>query len=147
MSTSLLTGLSGFQAGNQRLDARANNIANAQSTGPIPTTGPNQPANAGPATGGASNSGRQVYQAVSVDTQAQAGGGARTLLSPTLPSYVQQYDPESTDANDQGLVAAPNVDVAGQLIGSIADAAYSKANASVIRTADELLKQAINLKS
>ncbi len=142
MSTSLITGLSGFQAGNQRLDARANNIANAQSTGPIPTTGPNQPAN-----GGTANSGRQVYQAISVDTQAQVGGGARTLLSPTLPSYVQQYDPESTDANDQGYVAAPNVDVTGQLIGSIADAAYSKANASVIRTADDLLKQAINLKS
>ncbi len=142
MSTSLITGLSGFQAGNQRLDARASNIANAQSNGPIPTTGPNQPVSGGTAT-----TGRQVYQAVSADTQAQAGGGARTLLSPTLPSYVQQYDPGSSDASDQGYVAAPNVDASGQLIGSIADAAYSKANASVIRTADDLLKQAINLKS
>jgi len=138
MSTTLLTGLSGFQAASVRLDARSSNIANVQSNGPLPTN----PGATPPVSGGPS-----VYQAVEPVSQATVGGGAKTLLSPTIPGYVQQYDPNSSFANSDGLVAAPNVDLAGQITASIADSAYSKANAAIIRTGDELLRQAINLKS
>jgi flagellar basal-body rod protein FlgC len=142
MSTTLLTGLSGFQAASVRLDARSSNIANVQSNGPLPTNPGPTPGATPPVSGGPS-----VYQAVEPVTQATVGGGAKTLLSPTTPGYVQQYDPNSSFANSDGLVAAPNVDLAGQITASIADSAYSKTNAAIIRTGDELLRQAINLKS
>ncbi len=141
MSSTLLTGLSGFQAANARLDARASNIANVLSNGPIPSTPPTQPV--GPSASGSA----QVYQSVEPVTQAGPGGGARTLLSPSTPSYVQQYSPDPSFANAQGVVAAPNVDLASQIVSSVADSAYAKANAAIIRTGDELLHQAINLKS
>jgi flagellar basal-body rod protein FlgC len=141
MSSSLLTGLSGFQAADARLGARASNLANIQSTGPLP---------ADPAAPNAANTQagkRQAYQAVEPVTQSVSGGGVKTLLQPTSPAFIQQYAPDSTDANAQGLVAAPNIDLTAQITGSILDSAYAKLNASVIRTSDEVLQTAINLKT
>jgi flagellar basal-body rod protein FlgC len=141
MSSSLLTGLSGLQAADARLGARASNLANLQSSGPLPAD-PASPPAASTAAGT-----RQVYQAVEPVSQSVPGGGVKTLLQPTSPAFIQQYAPDSTDANAQGLIAAPNVDIAAQITGSILDSAYSKLNASVIRTSDELLQTAINLKT
>jgi flagellar basal-body rod protein FlgC len=141
MSSSLLTGLSGFQAADARLGARASNLANIQTIGPLPA----DPAS--PAAANSTTSNSHVYQAVEPVTQSAAGGGVKTLLQPTSPAFIQQYAPDSADANAQGLVAAPNVDLTAQITGSILDSAYAKLNASVIRTSDDLLQTAINLKA
>ena len=141
MSSSLITGLSGFQAADARLGARASNLANIQSTGSLP---------ADPASPTAANipaGTRQAYQAVEPVTQSLSGGGVKTLLQPASPAFIQQYAPDSADANAQGLVAAPNVDLTAQITGSIQDTAYAKLNASIIRASDELLQTAINLKT
>jgi flagellar basal-body rod protein FlgC len=58
--------------------------------------------------------------------------GIRTTLAPREPSYTPAYEPSSPHANEQGLVAAPNVDITKEIVDSMmAEIAY-KASAKVI---------------
>jgi flagellar basal body rod protein FlgC len=48
--------------------------------------------------------------------QSDSGSGTVAYTVPVSPAYVATYDPQSPDANGQGLVAAPNVDLAQELV-------------------------------
>jgi len=113
---------SGMAAASASLTASASNIANMQSDGPVPATGPLQPAP--PTTG-------SVYQAVSASRQTSPGRGVTPLIFPTLPSYTLIYDPSAPYANLQGMVAAPNVDPATEAVNQISASAAFRANLAV----------------
>lgn len=146
MSDALSIGLSGLTAATTRLAARASNIANATSDGSVAASAA---AASGAAASGATTppSDAVAYRAVSANIVATAGGGTRTLIAPTSPAFIQEYQPDSAFADAKGLVAAPNVDLGAEITGQIQDGAYAKANAAVIRAADDLLRKAIDLKS
>jgi flagellar basal-body rod protein FlgC len=132
------TAVSGLQAATTRLDGAAANTANMRTRGPVPETPPSEalPPSAGDGTG--------VYQAV--DTVQTADKGAvRAKHVPTLPSYLLEYDPESALANEDGVVAAPNVDPVEQTVEQIEAQRAFAANLSVIRTADEMERSLLNL--
>src|SRR5262249_28760103 len=118
----------------------ASNIANVATTGPVPTNSPGQPITT-PAVG---STGDQVYQAVEPQTQ-DLGGGVVSRLAPGLPSYVQQYQPDSPDANAQGLVAAPAINRDANFVSLAADAAYAKANLAVVKVGSEIQQDTLNL--
>lgn len=125
------TALSGLQASMMRLNASASNIANVSSTGPIP-----------PVTAAQNPSGQQaqpaVYQAIRAQQSDVKGGGTVATYRPVSPSYRLQSDPSSPYANAQGLVAAPNVDLASELTEQLSAALAFKANLKVIETANRL---------
>ncbi|HYG89830.1 MAG TPA: flagellar basal body rod C-terminal domain-containing protein [Azospirillum sp.] len=140
MNVALTTALSGLTAATRRLDASASNTANARTTGPMPADGKLASVQRTPP------SGAPYVPVRAVDT-AQATGGVRSALVSASPGLHAEYQPDSADANAQGLVAAPNVDVAQEVTQQIAAGATYKANAKVARTADEMLKSVLDMKA
>jgi len=126
MIAPLATALSGALAQSERVGAAAANLANQSSVGALS----GQPA---------------AYRPVSVATVAQAGGGTAAVSRPVSPATLPAYDPSAGYADARGLVDTPNVDSGTELLTLIsADLAY-KTNLKVMRTADEMTRQALNL--
>jgi flagellar basal-body rod protein FlgC len=115
---------SGMQAASLQLAASASNIANMQSDGPLPASAPGAETPA------------SAYQPVTVNETAAPGGGVQTSLSPIVPGAVLAYDPSAPFANLQGMVAAPNVDPAAEMVNQLTAAIAFKANLAVFKAAE-----------
>lgn len=135
---SIGTALSGALAQTQRLANSANNVANQRSTGAIPAAdGTVQPGQT------------QAFQPQNLSQTAVTGPngqgqGTRVVARPTTPAYIPEYQPDSTDANEQGLVAAPNVDPVTERVDQISSLRAFQANLATIRAQDELERSAID---
>jgi flagellar basal-body rod protein FlgC len=155
MST-LSIATSGLSAASLRLNVAASNIANVLTTGPLP------PAN-GPAAGGSGASGGgagassnnsnfpAAYVPLQVNQVDQSSGatpgGTVATVSSVSPSFVPQSDPSAPFANQDGLVAAPNVDLAGQFV-QLLTAKYSfAANAKVIQAYNNTTKSLLDIRA
>ncbi len=121
MNSIFSTAISGMNAAVARLSNAATNIVNASSTGKIPSS-----------TGEKTT----AFEPQDIVTLSNDRGddhlGVRAETVPRDPSYVPVYSPSSPDANEQGLIAAPNVDLAREILDVMtAELAY-KASAKVI---------------
>ena len=134
---SISIALSGMIASMARLNAAASNVANARTEGRVPATPPSQPVP--PAQDGEP----QVYQAVDV-AQTSVEGGTLAGERLVLPSYVKQYDPSARFADAQGMIAAPNVDLTREVLNEVEAVNAYKANAKVMKAADEMAKSLLD---
>ena len=66
-------------------------------------------------------------------------------LVPVDPAYRLSYDPASRHADARGMVAAPNVNIASELVEQIAARLAFEANLKVIATANDLERRSIQL--
>jgi flagellar basal-body rod protein FlgC len=115
-----------MKAATIRANAAASNIANAGTTG---------------AREGADGPAPYVPLDV-VQTSAPDGTAAQTIER--NPSSVPAYQPDAAFADNQGLVAAPNVDLAGETVDLQQAATAYKANAAVARVANEISHEFLN---
>lgn len=133
MADTLSIALSGLMAQSQRLAASASNIANISTTGVLPT--PQSPAST-------------VYKPLSVSytalTAGGTGAGVRAEVAPDPNGYSPVYDPSSIYANNEGFIAAPNVDLVREAVNAIETKLLFKANLSVIKTHKEMLGELLN---
>ena len=131
MST-LSIATSGLSAASLRLDVAANNIANALTTGPLPATS----GSGAPAGGSSSNNLNlpAVYVPLQVNQAAQSSGGTVATASAVSPGFSAQSDPGAWFANQDGLVAAPNVDLASQFVQLLTAKYAFAANAKVVQS-------------
>ena len=118
------------------MSVAASNIANARTTGPLPASG---------------GSGTPAYVPLRVDQVTQSSGsmpgGTVATVSTVSPSYTAQSDPGAAFANEDGLVAAPNVDLASEFV-QMAAAKYSFiANAKVIQAYAETEQTLLDIKT
>jgi flagellar basal-body rod protein FlgC len=112
--------LSGLSAASLRLRVSASNVANASSSGPLPGTA----ASAGfPA----------AYTPQRVDQVEQAGGGTSAGVGAVSPATVTVFDPTAPYADSEGMVASPNVDLAGEIVQQMMARISFAANAQVVR--------------
>ncbi len=130
LSTAFNIARSGLMAQSLRVETAASNIANASSRGPLPDDASNSETSDG------------LYQPLTVRLSpvitGATPGGVQATVVPITPAYVSVYEPGSSFANEDGMVAAPNVDLAQNMVTlSEAKAAY-KANLAVIETVDEM---------
>lgn len=123
------TALSGIRAATLRLDASANNIANANSTGPTPAS--------------ANQSGAQVYQPLSVQQSPLQNGGVSAQVVRSDKPAVPTYDPASPYTDAQGMIASPDVDIVSEMIDQLTAKLTYDANLSVVKTADEMQQSLI----
>jgi len=133
MSETLTIAVSGMKAAVARVMNAASNLVNASSTGRLPST---------------SGEKATSYQPTDVVTLSDSAGdnnlGVHTKVVARDPAYTVAPDPRSPDANTQGLVAAPNVDIASELIDmKMAELSY-KANARVIRAQTNMDKDLLD---
>ncbi len=125
---------SGLTAQRLRMDVAASNIANAQSTR---TQGGQQ---------------GQPYQEQAVVFQAQQMGPAWADQGVSAVSIVQStrpntrvYDPNNPDADQEGFVTYPNVDIASQMTDMMAASRSYQVNATVAQAAKQQAIDAIDL--
>jgi flagellar basal-body rod protein FlgC len=133
MAKALMIAVSGLNDAVKRMVNVASNLVNASSTGRLPKT-PDEKATS--------------YQPTDVVTLSNSAYGdnlgVQSTIRPREPAYTVARDPRSPDANAEGLVAAPNVDIASELIAAkMAEISY-KANAAVIRAEREADKELLD---
>ena len=136
MSSILSIAASGMAAASQRLQVSAENIANTESDGPLPLAG---------AAVQAQYPGAYVPQ--QLDQVATPGGGAGAVVVDVQPAAVAAYAPTAPFADNNGEVAAPNVDVANEAVQQ-ATAAYDFAmNAQVMRVYSQMTKTLLDVQA
>lgn len=121
MSNVFSIAVSGMNAAVTRFSNAVSNIVNASSTGRLP-----------------SSEGEQATSHMPTDVISLSNSvgdnvlGVRTEVVPREPAYRPAYSPNSPHANEQGLIAEPNIDIAAELVDTMmAELAY-KASAKVI---------------
>jgi flagellar basal-body rod protein FlgC len=135
MMDAMTIAASGMQAASQALTTIASNIANANTSGPVPATPSNQPV---PQTTGS------IYQPITPVQVTAPGGGVTASSQASLPSYTLAYDPQAPYANLQGMVATPNVDIATQAVDQVEATNSFRANLAVYRTASQMYKSLLD---
>lgn len=130
MSLSSLSSISvsGMQAAATRLEASASNIANASSSGPVPDAAGNTTA----------------YSPVKVQQSDVKGGGVSSRIVNAADPYVMSPDASSPDANADGMVAMPNVDMASELVNVMTARISYEASAKTLKVANDLQKTALD---
>lgn len=135
---STMSSLSGMQAASLRLTAAASNIANANSNGALPTPGQATMSGA-----------QQPYQPVQVEQSSVTGpdgtGGTVATLRNVSPAYVAVSDPSASYANDQGMVAAPNVDMLTEILNMMLAEKDFELNAKVVQSVNDMVKKLYDL--
>ena len=78
----------------------------------------------------------QAYAPLEVVQSASVGGGVQTSVTTVTPSTTAVFDPQASFANQDGLVAARNVDLASEFVGQLL-ASYSYAANAIVLKADD----------
>ena len=134
MSSISTIALSGMNAAARRLEVSASNVANLGSTGALPDANGAVPAGS-----------PQAYAPLDLVQTASAGGGTQTSITTAKPAYVATSAPSAPFANQDGLVAAPNVDLGQQMIGMLVAKYSFAANATVMKAGDQMSKTLLDV--
>jgi flagellar basal-body rod protein FlgC len=132
MGIASTTAISGLNAASLRLQVVANNIANSRSDGPLPDA-----ANVGnfPA----------AYTALRVNQTDVAGGGTSATVTTISSATVPTFDPTAPYADNRGMVASPNVDLANEFVQLLAARLSYAANVAVIRADAQMSASLLNI--
>jgi flagellar basal-body rod protein FlgC len=134
MSSISTIALSGMNAAARRLEVSASNVANVMSTGALPGADGTVPAGA-----------PQAYAPLELVQTASAGGGTQTAVTTVTPSTTVVSDPQAPFADQDGLVAAPNVDLSQEMLGQMIASYSFTANATVMKAVDRMAKTLLNI--
>lgn len=127
------TALSGLFAQSRATQSHASNIANVSTIGQVIEEGVEGLKQA-----------YQPYDSVNISTE---NGSVQSNFVYRDPATSTVFYPNSAYANSEGLVEVPNVSLEEEIIGlQLASNAY-KANIAVIRTADELSDELLDILS
>ena len=132
MSIASSIAISGMNAATLRLQVSADNVANALSDGPLPSSV-------------SAASFPSAYAPLRVDQIDTMGGGTSASVRTISPSYVPKFDPTAPYAGGNGMVASPNVDLSSEIIQQ-AIARYTFAsNAQVLKTDAQMTATLLNI--
>ena len=136
MSSILSIAVSGISAASGRLQDSASNVANANSDGPLPSADPaiqaEYPAAYVP---------QEVHQ---VET---AGGGTKAVSSNVQPGTVPAYNPTAPYADQNGMVAEPNVNYTTEAIQQLTARYDFVFNVYVARVYSRLMKTVVDIQT
>lgn len=132
MMNTISIALSGLNAATNRVNTSASNIANMSTAGSI------------------EDGGQAPYDALTtrqtaLSDQSGNGQGVRSDVVSAGRGFVPSYAPDSPFANSDGIIGAPNVDLAEEAVNlNLAEITY-KANVSVIKTAEEMSDELLRI--
>lgn len=128
-------GVSGLQAQQQRLATSASNIANATTVGKVPDK--NAP--------GASTVYKPLTAVLSANVIDGQPGGVRSDIIESKDGYSLVFSPDSPYANEQGLIAVPNIDLARESVNVMVSKTLFKADVAVIKTEKEMQEELLDI--
>lgn len=139
---------SGLTAQRLRLDTIANNMANAETTRVAGGTGPYRrqvvlfEARPGSAVKGS-------FAAILKNSLESGGGGVRVSAIRSLNDdeapFKKVYEPGHPDADEQGYVTYPNVNMVEEMVNMISATRAYEANAKVIEATRAMAARALNI--
>jgi len=135
MSSIFAIAASGMAAASRRLEVSASNIANMSDTGPLPD---------------ASTPNAATYPAAYAPKrldQVEVADGTAASVTTVSPSYVPSYDPGAPYADKNGMVAAPNVDLANEIVQQITARYAFALNAKVMQAGSDMMKALLDIKT
>ncbi|MGJ5175918.1 flagellar basal body rod protein FlgC [Bradyrhizobium oligotrophicum] len=135
MSSIATIAVSGMKAASTRLEVSASNVANARSTGALPDANGNVPTGA-----------PMAYVPLELVQSDVAGGGTQATITKVSQGTSASYDPSAPFANEDGLVASPNIDLAQEMISQLLAKYSFAANAQVLKASDEMSRTVIDMK-
>jgi flagellar basal-body rod protein FlgC len=133
MFNAIRPSVSALHASSEALSVRADNIANVRTTARVDEVDLSAVARRR-----ASGPPDEVFRPSAPTFVSVRDGGVVVEVERREPSHRVVFDPSDPKSNSDGLVAAPNVDLAEELVGTRQDRAMFLANLEVIRTADEM---------
>jgi flagellar basal-body rod protein FlgC len=133
MIGSMTMSISGMNASAARLQASASNIANADTTGALAASGGSGPA------------AYQPIEAVQASLGGTGGGGVSVTYAPRTPAFIAAYDPEALYADAEGMVAAPNVDLAAEAVDVLAATMSFRANLAAFRVEAQASRELLDV--
>ncbi len=134
MLTTFGIAVSGLNAAARRVDISARNVVNTRSVGTPPATADARAASA-------------AYEPFRVADTSIAPGGVEARVEPLVPASHLSYEPDQPAAGGDGLVEAPNVDLAAETAQQIVARTSFAANLKTVQTADGMLKTLLDLKA
>jgi flagellar basal-body rod protein FlgC len=134
MSSISTIALSGMNAAVRRLEVSASNVANVMSTGALPGADGKVPS-------GTPTS----YAPLELVQTPSAGGGTQETVATAKPSAIAVSDPQAPFANQDGLVAAPNVDRSQEMVGQLIASYSFYANATVMKADNRMTKTLLDI--
>ena len=114
----------------QRLNAVASNLANVDSA-----TGPD---------GKPYRAKQVVFEATPMGAQAGVGVKVKAVVEDASPLKMQ-YDPKNPMANEQGIVAMPNVNPVEEMVNMISASRSYQNNVEVLNTSKSLLVKTLGI--
>ncbi len=136
MSSILSIAVSGITAASERLQVSANNVANAQSDGPLPSADPAIQAQY-----------PQAYTLQVVNQVETAGGGTKAVVTNVQPGTVPAYDPTAPYADQNGMVAEPNVNYTTEAVQQLTARYDFVFNVYVARVYSRMLKTLVDIQT
>jgi flagellar basal-body rod protein FlgC len=136
MSSILSIAVSGITAASERLQDSASNVANADSDGPLPSADPAVQAQF-PA----------AYAPTQVEQVATPGGGTKAVVTHVQPSSLPAYDPTAPYADQNGMVAEPNVNYANEAMQQTIARYDYVFNAYVMRVYSRMMKSLVDVQT
>lgn len=139
---------SGLTAQRLRLDTIANNMANAETTRVAGGSGPyrRQVVLFESRSGSAVKGG---FASVLRNSIAKTGGGVRVTAIRSLDEqqapFKKVYEPGHPDADEQGYVTYPNVNIVEEMVNMISAARAYEANAKVIEATRAMAARALSI--
>ncbi len=118
-----------LQNASKSLEVSANNIANVQTKGQI---------------GGNAENG-VAYVARRADSTSQVEGGVRTLIREKNPGTIPVFDPSNPQANADGLIEIPNVNIAEEIVTQKFASYQADAGLKVLKAADEITGKLLDI--
>jgi len=132
MSIASTIAVSGMTAAALRLQISASNVANVDSSGPLPDSP-------------SASSAPPAYNALTVNQTAMSDGTTFATVTQVQPGTVKTWDPGASYADAQGMVASPNVDLASQAVQQIMAGLVYAANAAVVRSDNQMTSALVNV--
>ena len=138
MISAMRPSITGLKAAATSLAVSASNIVNMRDSGNLANAQVSA-ADRVRQNAGQPNPTEDLYRPLRTDNVTIAGGGVRAVVQQTDPPHVAEYDPSDPNADEDGLVARPNVDLATELVSMRQAKTMYSANLKVIRTADDMM--------
>ena len=133
---------SGLTAQRLRLDVISQNIANVNTT---------RTENGGPyrrkaVIFEAKDQGQQFAEVLSNSRQAQVKGGVRvSRIEEDNSPFVMRHDPGHPDANEEGYVAMPNVNIVAEMVNMISASRSYEANVTAMNAMKSMAVKALEI--
>jgi flagellar basal-body rod protein FlgC len=139
--SALDTSASGLTAQRLRMDVIANNLANVNST----RTAEGGPYRRQTVLFQARSAGAASFRDI-LAGKLEGGGGVRVVGIAQDPSpFKQVYDPSHPDANAEGYVSMPNVDLVSEMVDMIAASRAYEANVTALNASKSMALKALEI--